>query len=229
MKIISLSPGITDLLNLLGISLSGVSNYCICNAPTVGSILAVNKKLVEKIDPDIILTSTAIQKGLSEELSDKYSVIHFECKTLSDIFYMFREVGRLVDKDVAWLISKFQKELSFEYKKSARLVVEEWDNPIMIAGNWLPKLAEKCGYIYPVKEGELSRAFSIEELEEFNPDVVVRSLCGKSKLPLLDWNVCAVENNRVISITDYVLNTPGPRLLTGIKILKFYHPYQTQN
>ena len=88
----------------------------------------------------------------------------------------------------------------------------------------VPEVLRLAGALsFPIMPGELSRAVSFEDIQRFNPDLVVISWCGAGSLgnPKLltgrsGWgNLPAIQDGRVRVIDDSLLNRPGPRLLQG--------------
>ena len=74
-RIVSLAPSNTDTLYQIGAwdLVVGVSLYCrypreADEKPRVGAYLKVNYRLLDKLKPDIIFTTTGVQRGLNEEL-----------------------------------------------------------------------------------------------------------------------------------------------------------------
>jgi iron complex transport system substrate-binding protein len=65
------------------------------------------------------------------------------------------------------------------------------------------------------------------EIQTFDPDVIVLSICGAGALATKDlltnrpgWaQLRAVQNNHLFIIDDSLLNRPGPRLTEGAKRL----------
>ncbi len=74
-RIVSLVPAFTEALFEAGVGdkISGVSTYCVRPSearqkPTVGSYAKVKYPLLEKLNPDLILTTTGYQRNLAFEL-----------------------------------------------------------------------------------------------------------------------------------------------------------------
>ena len=106
-RIISLSPATTDALFSLGLDneIVGVSPFCNIppkakEKPKVGSYLRVNYKLLDELDPDLILTTTGAQLGVSRELFEKgYPVYPFPLPTtVYGIIDMYLNIARIVGK-----------------------------------------------------------------------------------------------------------------------------------
>jgi ABC-type Fe3+-hydroxamate transport system substrate-binding protein len=77
-RIVSLAPSNTDILYQLGLweNLVGISTYCnvpvnMTGKPRVGSYINVDYKRLDELKPDIIFTTTGVQKKLSIELWKK--------------------------------------------------------------------------------------------------------------------------------------------------------------
>jgi len=64
-----------------------------------------------------------------------------------------------------------------EIEGSPKIYCEEWMNPPMVSGNWIPGLIETIGGIYFIKEGR-SHRFDLEELKEFDPEYIFLNVCG---------------------------------------------------
>ncbi len=84
-KIVSLSPTATEVLHEIGISekLKAVSTYCVHpidwrkKVPVIGAYQNIKRDLLEKIQPDVILTTTGYQRDFALKLSEQYPVYTF--------------------------------------------------------------------------------------------------------------------------------------------------------
>jgi len=77
-KIVSLAPSITDTLYRIGVwdQVVGVSLFCnipkeASSKPRVGAYLKVSYKRLDELSPDIVLTTTGVQRNLTLELKEK--------------------------------------------------------------------------------------------------------------------------------------------------------------
>src|SRR3989338_10739026 len=109
-----------------------------------------------------------------------------------------------------------------------RLYVEEWHDPPFASGNWVPEIARIAGgEQFPVAPGALSPEVTLEEVERWNPALIVISWCGAGTLAqkelLLNrpgWDrLRAVQLGQVKVIDDSLFNRPGPRLVEGAQRL----------
>ncbi len=111
--------------------------------------------------------------------------------------------------------------------KKIKAYCEEWHKPPMVSGNWVPKIIEIAGGISLCPEGKISYPVSLEEVEAFDPDCIVVSLCGMGETASSKiiterggWDTLrAVKKNRIFVIDDSLLNRPGPRLVEGARKL----------
>jgi iron complex transport system substrate-binding protein len=85
MRIVSLSPAITETLFLLGLEdrVVGVSNYClrpsdVTTKRKVGSYSVADLATLAELKPDLILTTTGYQRSLSLSLSKDFTVYPLE-------------------------------------------------------------------------------------------------------------------------------------------------------
>jgi iron complex transport system substrate-binding protein len=99
---------------------------------------------------------------------------------------------------------------------------EEWSDPPMAAGNWVPDAVAAAGGHCPfVDAGERSRRVSGAEVAAADPDHVVLHLCGRGTRvdPAVvhdrDWDIDAP----IHVVDDALLNQPSPNLIEGIERL----------
>jgi len=118
-------------------------------------------------------------------------------------------------------------------KHKPRVYVEEWHMNPTAAGNWVTDLIEVSQGQAMLRKGERSRQISLQEIQAFDPQVIIISLCGfknnVNKRLVTErpgWQeLSAVKNDKVFVIDDSLLNRPGPRLVEGAeKISEIMHP-----
>jgi len=100
-SVVSLAPDITDTLNFLNLfdKVIGVSSYCYRpkearNKPKLGGYLKVNIELLKNLNPDIVLTTTGVQRKLNEELYKNGFKI-FTTKLANSLFDILDNVIRI--------------------------------------------------------------------------------------------------------------------------------------
>lgn len=243
MKIVSLSPSTTEIIYALGAEdqLVGVTAFCDNPAeakrkPKVGGWSTADPAKVYALKPDIVLTSTIVQGQAADKFTDTpFRHEHFDPRSVADILSNILQIGEIINRssEAKALVAKMRIEIaSIGDKQSAmsrkRIYCEEWPEPPMISGNWVPELVELAGGTYDIiKKGEISRAITDEELVNWDPEIIILNYCGfgtRSSTEKIKkrpgWeNISAIKNNRVYVIDDSLLNRPGPRIVEGLKQL----------
>jgi iron complex transport system substrate-binding protein len=236
MRVVSLSPSITELLFALGVDeeITGVTKFCdyplaANSKPRMGGWVDVDMVKVRSANPDVIFTSTIVQEKLAAELqSIGMNVLHTDPRTLQSVLDSFVAIGRCVNKaaEADNLVAGMNDVLkTLKRTQSIKVYVEEW--PMTVSCNWVPDLVELVGGISMGKSGIVSHLISTEDVQKFDPDIIVISWCGVStrvpKEKITErpgWSeLKAVKNNKVFVIDDSLLNRPGPRLIEGAKLL----------
>jgi iron complex transport system substrate-binding protein len=249
MRIASLSPAVTEILFALERQKNIVCTDQFSDWPE-GAKGIPHLKNHQKIDlealrefkPEMVFTSTVVQQKLAEQLkAEHFPVIFQDPRSIPEIYESIRQIGLLIDAmpRAEALIGTMQqgfndtKRKAGLFQRKPKMYVEEWHNPPMISGNWVPELIKLAGGIsLPLgssSDGKnpLSREVSLGEIQTFDPDVIVLSICGAGALATKDlltnrpgWaQLRAVQNNHLFIIDDSLLNRPGPRLTEGAKRL----------
>ncbi len=248
MRLVSLSPAVTEILFALG-----KGNLLVCrdqfsdypdgtkNVPLVKGHQKVSVQEVQQKKPDLVFTSTLVQMRLAEELrAAGVHVIHQDPRSLADIHQSIIEIGMLLSCEAqARALSERMRQGMNEVKKRSRALpryprvyIEEWHNPPMVSGNWVPEVVKIAGGIpfdVGTKDGKNlpSREVSLQEIQAFDPELVILSICGAGSLARKElltarpgWaDLSAVREGRVRVIDDSLLNRPGPRLVEGARRL----------
>ena len=241
MRIVSLAPGNTEILFAIGAGGQTIARTAYCDypkealrIPKIGDWLNPNIEEIERLKPDLILTSTIVQEKLAGRLLEKgLPVVHFDPRTLDGVFESIAQTGELTgrQKEADGLILRMEDDLAALARsiegKTPRMYIEEWHEPPFASGNWVPKIAQIAGAEYEMaEEGELSREFAFGELERFDPEIILLSICGVRLSPQAiygrpGWeSLSAVKAKNVFSIDDSLLNRPGPRLVEGARELR---------
>lgn len=253
MRIASLSPAVTEILYALG---QGKNIVCtdhysdvpdqVRDVPHLKDHQQVDADALRSYTPDIVFTSTVVQEKLSEKLRrDGFGVVHQDPRSIPEIYTSIREIGQLLDcmPRAEALIAEMQAGFASVKKKVAmfsrrpKIYVEEWHNPPMVSGNWVPEVVKLAGGVpfslsaafqaasdqRSAGSNPLSREVSLDEVRAFDPDIIVLSICGAGSAASKDlltsrpgWtDLRAVAENHLFVIDDSLLNRPGPRLTEG--------------
>lgn len=253
-RIVSCSPAHSEIICSLGKENLIVGRTAYCNfpkdllkeKPIIGSWTKLNYELIEKLKPDIIITSNIVQEKIARSLKEAgFHVYHFDPLTLEQIYLDITSIGKILhaEKEAKSVVEKMKQELetiektSPKKQRSPRAYIEEWHDPPTVSGNWIPELVKIAGGEYGLIEaGKRSAPVSLEKLFEYNPDKIIISWCGfGEKVDLIQvqnrsgWDTLnAIKNNDISCIDDNLLNRPGPRLVEGAKKLQeVFHSKKT--
>ncbi|MBB6645708.1 helical backbone metal receptor [Halobellus ruber] len=237
-RVVSLAPSATATLSAMdaGDAVVGVTAHCNLDRPRVGGWLNPDYDRLADLNPDLVCTADPLQADVRDELRDRgYEVCHVEPATLDAVVDSFETLGRAAGRPDAGarLAADARDRLAAVRERvpdagsdggDARPVVycEEWGDPPMAAGNWVPEAVEVAGGRYPFCDpGDRSREVSAERVGAVEPDHVVIHHCGhgdRADPGLLEergWTVDATAH----VLDDDLLNQPSPALLDGIERL----------
>ncbi|MFB6220698.1 MAG: cobalamin-binding protein [Halolamina sp.] len=244
MRLVSLAPSATATLAAMGAGdgLVGVTFHCDLGAldtrtepDRVGGWLNPDYGRVTALDPDLVLTSDPLQRELRDDLDTRgLDVFHREPSTLAEAVEGFAALGEAVGAPEAGAelasasrarLARVRDAVSDEPRPT--VYCEEWSDPPMVAGNWVPEAVEAAGGDYPfVEPGERSREVAREEVAAADPEYVILHLCGHGQTVDPDrfrdrgW----APDAEVHVIDDSALNQPSPRLLDGVeRLARLFH------
>lgn len=254
MRIVSLAPSVTEILFAIGAGNEIVANTAYCDYPEdakkiakVGSWTYIDDEKIKKLKPDLVITSTVVQRQAHKRYKD-FKHIHLDPRSLDDICSDILLLGKITNhrKEASNLIKKMKhtkylilnhlksdRPLVDTYSRKPKVYVEEWFDPPMAAGNWVPDIVNLSGgrYLYfpGIKKGDISRTVTDKEIKQFDPEVIFVSYCGyKNKsdpnkvLNRPGWHdINAVKNKRVYVLNDDLLNRPGPRVLQAVEEIRY--------
>nr|WP_181687346.1 helical backbone metal receptor [Halorhabdus salina] len=232
-RIVSLAPSATAIIRALRGSeqLVGVTAHCeVEDIPRIGGWLNPDVGAIADLDPDLLLTNDPLQADLRDNLRDRgFDVAHEAPATLEAVLASFRTVGEAIGRPDR---GARLEQRAREYVEAVRAATpdgderpvvycEEWGDPPMAAGNWVPEAVAVAGGRYPFLEpGERSCEVDRTAVEDADPDHAIVHHCGVSEpdpteLAKRDWAL----DTQVHAIDDSLLNQPSPHLLAGIKRL----------
>ncbi len=238
LRIVSLAPSATATLSALGVGnrIVGVTAHCALDRPAVGGWLNPDYDHLDALSPDLVCTSDSLQQEIRDELTDRgYTVYHDEPSRLSEVVSGFGSLAaaagvpdagdRLIAESQDRLTAVEQRvEANRERDCADRPIVycEEWSEPPMAAGNWVPDAVAAAGGRYPfVEPGARSTEVDRQTVEAVDPEHAVLHICGTGDQVSADriadrgWSL----NAAVHVFDDSLLNQPSPRLIDGIEQL----------
>jgi iron complex transport system substrate-binding protein len=236
-RIVSLAPAATATLRELGVAdrLVGVTSHCrpgsAADPAVLGGWLTPDLDRLAALDPDLVCTGDALQAEVREAVRDRgLSVHHASAATLDAVLEEFVALGRAVGRpDAGTALAERCRERLARVRERAptgearpTVYCEEWADPPMAAGNWVPEAVAAAGGHYPFAEpGDRSRRVTRAAVEAADPDHVVLHLCGRgtdvdpATVTDRDWDVDA----SVHVVDDALLNQPSPNLIAGVERL----------
>ncbi len=193
-KIASLSPSVTDALVELGLirKTVGVSIWCTpylkgVKKPVLASVDKANYKLLEKLEPDIILTTSGIHLKLAKELYSKgYNVFPVQLpKNVFEIISNVLIIGTITNKQrkarelVANLTLQLEKlrNTSVKLEKKPKVYAEVWPDKFSITFGGLTFTNDFIHFaggrnIFSEKPLDYFTA-DFKEVKALNPDIMI--------------------------------------------------------
>lgn len=237
-RLVSLAPSATATLVALEAAdrLVGVTHHVDpavlphpADVEIVGGWLTPDRGALADLDPDLVLTADPLQAELAGELrAAGHRVFHHEPATLEDVIAGFEEVaaavgvGRAGERLAEECRDRIERCRSSSPDGATRPVVycEEWPNPPMVAGNWVPDVVEAAGGRYPFRaSGARSARIDGAAVAAAAPDLAVVHYCGRGTADPPDLEARWGLEVDVHAVDDSLLNQPSPRLLDGLERL----------
>jgi iron complex transport system substrate-binding protein len=184
--------------------------------------------------PDLVIAAVPYQKAsVAEILKAGIRFLGLAPRTMEDIYTDIALISAAVGASErgASVISEMQAALEDMRRRTAKLprkrvFCEEWGKPIIASQPWVAELVQAAGGDCIGKAGAQC---STEEIAQMDPEVIIAAWCGAGdRVPLAKitsaatrgWaNVTAVRNSQVYCISDELLNTPAPTLVSGLRAL----------
>ena len=218
----------------------------------VSAFTRVNYELIDSLKPTLILSVHEMQHDIAEKLrADSYNVLHFEPKTLEEVFDLIQTVGDATGKSkrANRLISGYQEEIERIKSVTENLPKVKVYFEINHVGPWVLGSGSPMDQILEIAGGEnifhdiQSDAFKADPsvIIQRNPDVILTPLwphAGRYEVTTVREIVTregfekinAVKNDRVYHYDSSLLKKPGPRQITAIKKMAYLlHPYYFEN
>jgi iron complex transport system substrate-binding protein len=241
-RVVCLQPSATVILAAIG-ELDRVvacTKYCADVCPEVrtgGKTIIADSWTAQSGEilaarPDLVIAAVPYQeKAVVEILKAGVRFLGLAPKTLADIYADIATIAGCVGASERGqtVIANMQREIEtvkqqVNGKKRLRVFCEEWGKPVILSQRWVAELVEAAGGEFLGDPGTHSSAESVLTMD---PDVVVAAWCGAGdRVPLekilrdRKWQqMSAVREGRVYCISDELLNTPAPTLISGLRAL----------
>ena len=247
-RVVSLAPSATATLSAMGAAELLVGTTAHCDPPDdagsahgvepdpVGGWVTPSIDRVAGLEPDVVFTSDGLQSEVVAACRDRgLDVDHREPATLDDVLDGFVARGGAVGRPEAGerLAAAARERLdrvaeSISERPRPVVYCEEWSDPPMAAGNWVPDAVRVAGGRYPfVDAGERSSEVEPGTVEAADPDHVVVHVCGHGdrvdpeSVAGREW----IDDASVHVVDDSLLNQPSPALIDGVeRLAALFHP-----
>lgn len=241
-RIVSLAPSNTEILYALGVEDRIVATTDICDYPAeaeekpgIGGWTNPDIEKVQAYDPDLVLASDKLQDTAVKQCENAGLTVKQVTPTkLHDVFNTIKAIGEFVEREE--MAQNLVDELNEELQEIAvpptaakkRVYCEEWHEPPMISGNWVPRIVRMVGGEYLIAEGERSQKIETKNVQKFDPEHIFLHICGFGDAAEPEYiteregweDITAVKEGNVHVVDDSLLNRPGPRLIEGMEEMK---------
>ena len=236
MRIVSLSPALTELVCHLGCEKQLVGRSSVCNYPQSVKKIAVAGRFsipytekVISLKPDIVIANDLVNPNLVKT----FAACHIRCeimpcRNIAEYRKCVEKLSRLLNVETAGNreIARIDEKLRQKIKKlNLNVLWVIWDSPLMVAGkNSLPDELLKMAGANNVAEHVPQAYFkcSLDWLLKQKIDTVIWTASPNGYKRHRFWkNLPAVKNNKIIHDLDYdLVQRPGPRIFDGIELLR---------
>ena len=246
-RIVTLAPGITEILFELGLgeNVVGVTDYDnypeeVFSVPKVGDFQGPNMEAIAAQKPDIIFASTLSGKNSMEALQRLgIPVLVLEAKSIDQIYNSIEIIGKITGKtakgdaliaDMKERMADIQERVSAYPRKRVFYIVDTNGNFTAGRGTFIDHLINLAGGENVAADSEGWAQYSMERIAEKNPEVIISAAHAGNmealyRLPGYS-GTDAVKNGRVYVISDdNIISRTSYRIVQGLEeIAKFLHP-----
>jgi len=246
-RIISLAPGITEIIYALGLEdkLVAVSSACdypkeVLEKVNVGRIDEPNLEKIVALEPDLVLAESVTKIDSLKRLTELgIKNIGFKPASINDTINMIEDIAYLTSAEKAG--DKITAEMQIEYQSLKTLVKQKlaandrqrvfyeiWSDPLYTAGKgtFIDSLIHDAGgYNIARRAAGSWPTYNLESLIAADPEVYISSAHstpnGLSIEELRERDIfreiSAYKNNRLYLVNQDLVNRPSPRIIEGYK------------
>jgi iron complex transport system substrate-binding protein len=219
------------------------------------SIYRVDDALLAKLAPDVLITQTQcevcavslkdVEAALAKRIGFTPKIVSLNPNSLRDFRADVRRAAQALGAPLAGeeLVASLDDRMDRAAARVKELprrtvVVVEWMDPIMSAGNWTPTLVARAGgnELFGVADRH-SGVMSWDELKHADPEVLIVAPCGfdikrtRADLAALAGrpgfnDLRAVREKRAyVADGNAYFNRPGPRVVETLEgLIEMIHP-----
>ncbi|NND69134.1 MAG: cobalamin-binding protein [Halioglobus sp.] len=238
-RVVSLAPHITEVVYAAGAGEQLVGAVAYSNYPPealdvtrVGAYDSISLETIVSLQPDLVL---AWRSGNGEEIVRRIeslgiNVYVSETRTLEDVAYSLRNVGRLTGNEALaeQAATEFLQELArlrdtYSYETPVSVFYQVWHEPLLTLNgeHLVSDVVRLCGGVNAFKESPaLVSRINVESVIGADPDVIVASGMDKARPEWLDewrrWSsIRAVEHEQLYFVPPDLLQRHTPRIIEG--------------
>lgn len=253
MKVISISPEMTETLYALGVGdrLVGRTDYCnypeaVLDVDSIGTLYEVNFEKVVDLEADVVFASSHVQDDTVKQLQNQgVQVIALTWnESLEGVYGYMETIGKVMKRttEATDLVNSMKNDFDLytkaiaEVKKPSAYFVTgygEYGDFTATGDTFLSQLMEMAGSTNAAADGENWR-YSLEKLVEKDPDYLFcsSSYDSKTQIEALDGykDFTAVKEGRLYALDENLFFRQGPRLAEGFKqLVEIMHPEAVKN
>ena len=248
LRIVSLTPNVTEILFELGLGdcVVGATEYCdyppeAKGIRRTGQIGSPNLELLVSLKPDIVLSANFTNQQALDSIDQAgIKLVNMKITTFKELYEAIELVGKETQthRQADELIARMRSVLAdarnrFDHIPMQRrpgVFVEIWDDPLQTVGggSFIDEVVTLAGGVNVAKSLKAGYpTISPEKVLQWNPDVILMSHSvkgGDAKSHLAGRigfsAIKAVKTGRIIDDIDSDLYLrPGPRLVEGVRAL----------
>jgi len=241
-RIVTLAPHLTELVYAAGAGdkLVGAVEYsdyppAALSVPRVGDAFRIDFELLRGLQPDLVLVwgsgNPAEMQRRLQELG--FPVLSLEPGTLNDVAEHLRLVGRLAgtgavaDAAASDYLARLEATFTaYSAEPQLRVFFQISADPWYTVNNEhvISRIISRCGGINIFGDiGTLAPSVSLESIVAGNPDVIIASSPTGDESWKVLWQrfekVPAVQNGRLLSVTNDHISRSGTRLANGAETI----------
>ncbi len=252
-RIVSLSPGNTEIVFALGLGerVVGVTDYC--NYPSealakekVGGFSDPNVEVILTLKPDLVLAGSMHEEVVAQLEERAIPVLVMEPETVSQVYEAIRLIGTAagVKEKAETVASGLEQQINGVQEKLAALTDDEkvtvyyelWYDPPMTVGNrtFIHEVITAAGgkNVFADIEDDYPTVSS-EAVAEKNPRVILYpDDHGTAEMVLEQYyarpgwsGIAALKDERIYRVDSDPFNRPGPRMGQAIqKVAALLYP-----
>jgi len=250
-RIVSLVPGVTEILFAIGAqdALVGVTDFCdyppdARRKARVGDMLAPNLETLVSLRPDLVV---ATRSGNREETFDQLKRLGLpvylvdEPPSIADVLRLVGGLGRLTGRrDAAAAVAAgLERRITAVRERVAgrphpRVLYVLWPEPLIVPGRGSlvsELIASAGGESVTADQGQGYPRMSLEAAVGRAPEVIILARHGAGTGPAAreQWqrleSLPAIRNGRLYAADGDLLHRYGPRVVDGLELLaRLIHP-----